>query len=275
MLQEARLETSRAIKHTPSSLSPRQSQAQWDRLAWHDIMPCENKQGRYWKEDTERQGHPFSGNLSFPFPYWDLGDNWVTAGNRKTWALSTQCPSVPPCQQKSNHTNYFLIMVAVSAVKKGDRTIYKWLRPKLEDQQQLITRRIRKGKMWAQAWSQRELGSSEDTEVRMVENRQKGALPPPPSLWWRSGGGSWTTTTRGAAEMCVWKTLNLWDLSCQQGEQRLRPEEMFWERLLLTWTSGLSTPGNTPEKTRDKKDRWGTWLCQPELSMPMTAIGVR
>lgn len=137
MLQEGRLETSRAIKHTPSSLSPRQSQAQWDRLAWHDIMPCENKQGRYWKEDTERQGHPFSGNLSFPFPYWDLGDNWVTAGNRKTWALSTQCPSVPLCQQKSNHTNYFLIMVAVSAVKKGDRTIYKWLRPKLEDQQQL------------------------------------------------------------------------------------------------------------------------------------------
>lgn len=75
MLQEARLETSRAIKHTPSSLSPRQSQAQWDRLAWHDIMPCENKQGRYWKEGTERQGRPFSGNLSFPFPYWDLGDN--------------------------------------------------------------------------------------------------------------------------------------------------------------------------------------------------------
>lgn len=204
MLQEGRLETSRAIKHTPSSLSPRQSQAQWDRLAWHDIMPCENKQGRYWKEGTERQGHPFSGNLSFPFPYWDLGDNWVTAGNRKTWALSTQCPSVPPCQQKSNHTNYFLIKVAVSAVKKGDRTIY---------------------------------------------------------------GGS--------RDMCVWKTLNLWDLSCQQGEQWLRPEEMSWERLLLTRTSGLSTPGNTPEKTRDKKDRWGIWLCQPELSMPMTAIGVR
>lgn len=234
MLQEGRLETSRAIKHTPSSLSPRQSQAQWDRLAWHDIMPCENKQGRYWKEDTERQGHPFSGNLSFPFPYWDLGDNWVTAGNRKTWALSTQCPSVPPCQQKSNHTNYFLIMVAVSAVKKGDRTIYKWLRPKLEDQQQLSVGGVGEG-------------AEQPQHVQLM----------------------------GAAEMCVWKTLNLWDLSCQQGEQRLRPEEMFWERLLLTRTSGLSTTENTPEKTRDKKDRWGTWLCQPELSMPKTAIGVR
>lgn len=237
MLQEGRLETSRAIKHTPSSLSPRQSQAQWDRLAWHDIMPCENKQGRYWKEDTERQGHPFSGNLSFPFPYWDLGDNWVTAGNRKTWALSTQCPSVPLCQQKSNHTNYFLIMVAVSAVKKGDRTIYKWLRPKLEDQQQLITRRIRKGKVWAQAWSQRELGSSEDTEVRTVENRQKGVLPLPRL----SGGGVGEGAEQpqhvqlmGAAEMCVCERLwiygtchankenNDWD------QRRCSGRDCFW-----------------------------------------------
>lgn len=29
--------------------------------------------------------------------------------------------------------------------------------------------------------------------------------------------------------------------------------DVLGERLLLT--SGLSTPGNTPEKTRDKKDR--------------------
>lgn len=228
MLQEGRLETSRAIKHTPSSLSPRQSQAQWDRLAWHDIMPCENKQGRYWKEGTERQGQPFSGNLSFPFPYWDLGDNWVTAGNRKTWALSTQCPSVPPCQQKSNHTNYFLIMVAVSAVKKGNRTIYKWLRPKLEDQQQLITRRIRKGKVWAQAWSQRELGSSEDTEVRMAENRQKGALPLSLSLSlveeWGRGLNNHNTFNLWGQQRCVCERLWIY------GTCRANKENNDWDQ---------------------------------------------
>jgi hypothetical protein len=53
------------------------------------------------RKRTERQGHPFSGNitkagnLSFPFPYWSLGGSWVTAGNKEPWALSTQYPSVP------------------------------------------------------------------------------------------------------------------------------------------------------------------------------------
>jgi hypothetical protein len=34
-------------------------------------------------------------------------------------------------------------MVAVGAIKEGHRKIYKWLSPKLEDQQQLIIPRVR------------------------------------------------------------------------------------------------------------------------------------
>lgn len=139
-LQEGRLERNRAIKQSFLFVPPGKARHN-ERMAWTWHVMWE--QGRRWKEMHRGPRAPFFlGILSKQgtFPFLFLTEIWAVTelqqGTKKSWAMSMQCRFVPLCQAEveQNFLNYFLIMVAVSAVKEDNTSTHKWPSPKLKDQ---------------------------------------------------------------------------------------------------------------------------------------------